>query len=413
MANTGTGNPNNGIVYLTMKGTDASGNPITVQGSGVLLSDDEVLTAAHLVYNDDGTLRTTGSASVGYNAGSSIATSKVDATQALAKQVYTSLAGMSNDFAVVHLSTPVSGGTIFSLGSDLAAGTFTVSGYPAGTSGSLDTRTEALSVASGTNVYTGSTLDDGSGNPAGSSGGAIYQIVNGAPTVYGVISAESSSDQTKGYFKELTAADVTQIKAWVATADQSGAAAGAAVSYSAPGFSQALADQLASDASGYSGSRQAVMTDVATAISTACSQGGTFAQMTQEATVYLENNSSYLNKALAYLAGFLSGTTNSWSSNLSNTTNDIIAGSIVNSTTRSAASAGRNEGFAAVSAAPTAAILPGLTTLSNVISDNGSMAATSQTSTLTVAGLPSSIYAGSASTAQHQIGLSSGVFSGH
>ena len=173
MANTSNGNPVNGLVYLTMKGTDASGNPITVQGSGVLLSDDEVLTAAHLVYNSDGTLRTIGSASVGYNGGSSIATSKIDGAQALAKQDYTSVAGMDEDFAVVHLSTPVSGGTIFSLGSDLQAGTFTLAGYPAGTSGSLDTKTEALSVASGTNIYTGGTLDDGTGNPDGSSGGAI------------------------------------------------------------------------------------------------------------------------------------------------------------------------------------------------------------------------------------------------
>ncbi len=408
MANTNTGNPNNGIVYLTMKGTDASGHPVTVQGSGILLSDDEVLTAAHIVYNDDGTLRNAGSASVGYNAGTSIAMSKIDGAQALAKQNYASVAGMGDDFAVVHLSTPVSGATIFSLGSDLPTGNFIVSGYPAGTSGSLDTRSEALSVASGTNVYTGATLSDGAGNPAGSSGGAIYQIVNGVPTVYGVISAESTSDPTKGFFKELTAADVTQIKAWVATADQSGAAAGAGVSSSAPGFSKALADQLASDAAGYSGSKQVVMTDVATAISTACSEGGTFAQMTQEATVYIANNSSYVNKALAYLAGFLSGTTNSWSSNLSKTTNDIIAGSIVNAATRSSASAGRNEGFAAISAAPTAAILPGLTSLANIISDNGSLAATSYTSTQTHAGLSSNIYAGSASPAQHQIGTSSG-----
>lgn len=413
MGNTSTGNPNNGIVYLTMQGKDAAGNPITVQGSGILLSDDEVLTAAHLVYNDDGTLRTTGSAAIGYNAGSSIATSKIDGAQALAKQNYTTVAGMGDDFAVVHLSTPVSGGTIFSLGSDLSAGTFTLSGYPAGTSGSLDTRTEALSVAAGTNVYTGGTLDDGTGNPAGSSGGGIYQIVNGVATVYGVISAESTSDTSKGFFKELTAADVTQIKAWMATADQSGAAAGGAVSYSAPGFSEALADQLASDAAGYSGAKQAVMTDVATAISKACSEGGTFAQMTQEATAYIADNSSYVNKALAYLAGFLSGTTNSWSSNLSNTTNEIIAGSIVNGATRSAASAGRTEGFAAVSAAPTAASLPGLTTLANVISESGNLAATSQTSTHTISGLTSTLYAGSTSSAQHQIGLCSGSVSDH
>ena len=134
--------------------------------------------------------------------------------------------------------------------------------------------------------------------------------------------------------------------------------------------------------------------------------------MTQDANGYLLDHSSYVNKAVAYLAGFLSGTTNSWSSNLSKTTNDIIAGSIVNSATRTAASAGRSEGFAAVSAAPTAAIQTGLTNLANVISDNGSLAATTLTSTQTIAGLSSTMFAG-ASTAQHQSGFGMGGLAGH
>ena len=151
------------------------------------------------------------------------------------------------------------------------------------------------------------------------------------------------------------------------------------------------------------------MTDVAHAISSACHEGGTFAQMTQEASSYIYNNSSVVNKALAYLAGFLSGTTNAWASTLLKTSNNIIAGSVVNSATLSAASTGRNEGFAAVSAAPTAAILPRMMSLANVISDQGHMAVASQTQTQEITGLASNVYAGSMPTTQHQIGISTGV----
>ena len=56
MINISAGNPNDGFVYLSMQGTDASVYVIFEQGSGFLLSDDKVLTAAHLVYNDNGNL---------------------------------------------------------------------------------------------------------------------------------------------------------------------------------------------------------------------------------------------------------------------------------------------------------------------------------------------------------------------
>ena len=134
-----TGHAYNGLVYLTMIGHDTAGHTTITQASGVLLSSDEVLTAAHGVYNDDGSLRTAGVASVGYNKGSSVATATGDGAQALAEQDYTTVAGIGSDFAVVHLKTPVANGTIFGLGSDLASGTFSLSGSPVGTAGELDT----------------------------------------------------------------------------------------------------------------------------------------------------------------------------------------------------------------------------------------------------------------------------------
>ena len=396
-----TGAPSNGLVYLTMTGTDSSGHTITEQGSGVLLSDDEVLTAAHLVYNSNGSLRTAGTAAVGYSAGTSIGTSKIDGVQVGAEQDYTSVAGMSSDFAVVHLSTKITNGTIFSLGSDLATGTFDVSGYPVGTAGSLDTKSEALSLASGTNIYTGSTLHDGTGNPNGSSGGSIYQVVNGAPTAYGVISADLTSDTTQGFFKELTATDVAQIRSWVAAADTIGATplantavapviasapltgvgttSAAIVAPSTPGFSADMAVMLNTDADSYSGQKHVMMTDVAAAIASACQQGGTFAQLTQDAQSYLDNNSSVAKRAVAYLAGLLSGTTGTWSNSLQSSADKMIAGAVTGVAMRSAAASGRSEGLGMGTSNTSALISPSAATLASVIADGGARADTSHT----------------------------------
>ena len=383
-----TGAASNGLVYITMSGKDASGNSVVEQGSGILLSDDEVLTAAHLVYNPDGSVRTSGTASVGYNAGISIASSMVDGVQVGPYQDYTSVAGMGDDFAVVHLKTKVTNGTVFALGSNLASGTFQVSGYPVGTSGTLDNKTETLSVASGTEVYTGETLHDGSGNPNGSSGGSIYQVVNGVPTAYGVISAALTGDNTKGLFKELTSADVAQIQGWVAAADNTGtltsslaatttttaASASTAVAHSAPGFHSDMADMLRSDAAGYAGNKQSAMMDVAAAISKACQDGGSFTAMSQDAAAYLDATSSNAGRDVSYLAGLLSGTTGSWVSNIWQTANNLIGGSVSGAATKAFANAGRKEGLSMGIENTSAVIDQHAATLASVISHPGAAA---------------------------------------
>lgn len=396
MAVSTTGSASNGLVYLTMIGHDAAGHATIAQGSGVLLSNDEVLTAAHVVYNDDGSLRTAGVASVGYHAGSSIATAMVDGVQALPKQDYTTVAGIGSDFAVVHLKTPVADGTIFGLGSDLATGTFSVSGYPVGTGGVLDTKTEPLTVASGTQIYTGETLHDGSGNPEGSSGGSVYQVINGRPTAFGVISADASTDATKGFFKALTAADVAQIQSWVSGADAaatqpavaaapvphpSDAALAAATTTAAtsqssvPGLSHDAASALTSDAEFITGQQHAIMTDVAAAITQVCDQGSTAAQMTQDAVGYLDGASPSLAKrAVAYLAGFLSGTSGSTDSDIPTAANALIAGAVDSAATRRAAAAGHAEGLAMGYGNTSATIDPASAAWGDVLSVSGARA---------------------------------------
>lgn len=394
-----TGAASNGLVYLAMVGVDASGHTFTEQGSGVLLSADEVLTAAHLVYNDDGTLRTAGTAAVGYNGGSALAFSRVDGAQAGAKQDYATLAGISGDFAVVHLSTPVTTGTVFSLGSDLSAGTFDVSGYPVGTSGTLDTKTEALTVTSGTQVYTGGTLNDGTHNPAGSSGGSVYQIVNGAPTAYGIISADLSSDTSKGFFKQLTSADVAEIQSWVAAADSGtkpaasnalavsteSVAAGvsttgaASVAHSAPGFSTDIAAALAADAAGRRDLTGVLMTDVAAAITKGCQDGGTFAQMSQDAQLYLGANSSHAKRAIAYLGGLLAGTTGTWMGDVAQSANSLLGGSVPSGSLSRVAAAGRVEGLGMDLSSTSALVDRASATLAGAIAHGGSWHDAAQT----------------------------------
>ena len=396
-----TGAASNGLVYLAMVGVDASGHTFTEQGSGVLLSADEVLTAAHLVYNDNGTLRTAGTAAVGYNGGSALAFSRVDGAQAGAKQDYATLAGIGGDFAVVHLSTPVTNGTVFSLGSDLLSGTFDVSGYPVGTSGTLDTKTEALTATSGTQVYTGGTLNDGTHNPAGSSGGSVYQIVDGAPTAYGIISADLSNDTSKGFFKQLTAADVAEIQSWVAAADSGtkpaasasnalavsteSVAAGvsitsaASAAHSAPGFSTDIAAALAADAAGHRDLTGVLMTDVAAAITRGCQDGGTFAQMSQDAQAYLGANSSYAKRAIAYLGGLLAGTTGTWLGDVAQSANSLLGGSVPSGALSRVAAAGRAEGLGMDMSNTSALVDRASATLAGAIAHSGSWHDAAQT----------------------------------
>lgn len=391
-----TGSANNGLVYLTMIGHDTAGHTTITQASGVLLSNDEVLTAAHVVYNDDGSLRTAGVASVGYNKGSSVATATVDGAQALAKQDYTTVAGIGSDFAVVHLKTPVTNGTIFALGSDLTSGSFSVSGYPLGTAGTLDTKTEQLSLASGTHIYAGETLHDGTGNPEGSSGGSVYQIIDGQPTAFGVISADLSSDTTKGFFKQLTAADVSQIQAWVNGADAgaskapavaaavaavpavqatsqalSAALAPTASSDAVPGLSQDAASALTDAAAFITGRQQAVMSDVAAAIGHVSTETGTAADLTQAAADYIKGNSSFAKRAVAYLAGFLSGASGSSTGDIASGANGVIDGAVGGSATQKAAAAGHAEALLMGYSNTSATVDAGSAALINVLSSPG------------------------------------------
>ena len=211
---TTAGDPGLGLAYVIIGEKDASGNVSDmVQASGILVAPDEILTAAHVAYGTNG-LRSYGTVFVGYNQGNYAYSSSVDSVHVVAKADYSTDAGEQTDYALIHLSTPITGGTVYALGTNGADGTYYVSGYPAGTSGAPDTQSETLTKEAGYTNFNGAPLNQGSNNPHGSSGGSIWKYVNGTPTAFGVISAVSA-DGTKGFFPQLTTAMVAQINSWI------------------------------------------------------------------------------------------------------------------------------------------------------------------------------------------------------
>ncbi len=361
--------PNKGIVYLVVGVPGKNGTTDMVQATGVLIAPDEVLTAAHVGYGTSG-LRSTGTAIVGYNKGTYTAVDTVDAVHVPSQADYTTNAGDAKDYAVIHLKTPVTNGTIFQLGQGGGAGTYNVSGYPAGTGGAVDTQSEALTMDGSNSLFKGVPLNQGTNNPHGSSGGPVWQTINGKPTVLGDISSMSGDGKT-GYFKQLTAADVSQIQAWekqdhsvgstvvngTSTPATVSAAATAATAtkktdapvFGADVFGDALASMVSDDASSAAGPRATVMSDVSAAITKAATDGGSFSDMVSDATAYLNDNSSMASRAVSYLGGLLSSVTGGTAATLFSDVNAMSPGTVSDGGTRAAAAAGFREGSNAVS----------------------------------------------------------------
>lgn len=183
------------------------------QGSGVLISPDEVLTASHMVWTTGIGTATNIQVTPGYDAGtapfgSAIGTvthyNPINDTGGL---LYES--AIPNDYALIHLTTPTNLGYM-SLGADYVSGDVTESGYP-GYSGTQ--------VDQGTFVSTTSyNLLSGAGLGAGSSGGPLWTTdALGGATVEGLVSAGDGAGT--GYFPKITLAVRAQLLNWVAQDD--------------------------------------------------------------------------------------------------------------------------------------------------------------------------------------------------
>jgi len=231
--------PNSGVVEVKFI-TSMTSTPTTVNGvsgtqstvsytygSGVLVSPDEVLTAAHVVYSESGALQSNGFIDVGQNANAPTEMSRIKSIHVNAFSDYTTTAGTAVDFALVHLATPILDQPTMALGSDFSGGTATVTGFPTSSGGQEATATETFTAMNGS-VLNGAPLGS---DPHGSSGGPVWTIVNGRATVVGDVSSYNGST---GFFKRLTAADVAQIQGWINQDDAGPVGAGQVASNPPP-----------------------------------------------------------------------------------------------------------------------------------------------------------------------------------
>ncbi len=193
--------------------TDVIGN-YEVQGSGVLISPDEVLTASHVVYMQGiGTATDVvvapsyndGVAPFGTEAGAYFHYNAVDDTNGLI-----SLQSSQDDYAVIHLAQPFADPGAMGYEANFAGGAVNVTGYPASAGGAM--------VTSQQNVVRDPdyTLLDGTALGAGSSGGPVWVNSNGSPHVVGLV---SSGAGTIGFDNLITTSEFDQIQSWVAQDD--------------------------------------------------------------------------------------------------------------------------------------------------------------------------------------------------
>lgn len=186
----------------------------TYQGSGVLVSPDEVLTAAHLVWSGTAGLATNVVVTPGYDAGAapfgSISATVTHYNTINDGSGFITQANTNGDYALLHLATPVNLG-VMTIGADFGAGAVTISGYPASAGGSQVDRPSTVSVNAAGNLAGGAI-------GAGSSGGPVW-ITDGAgdATVVGVVSS-LGSDGT-GFDTRITADVRAQLLTWIADDD--------------------------------------------------------------------------------------------------------------------------------------------------------------------------------------------------
>jgi V8-like Glu-specific endopeptidase len=189
--------------------TDIIGNT-SWQGSGVLISPDEVLTASHVVYIQGMGIASDIVVTPGYNDGSSPYGSASgsyihyfqidDANRSISTQQ------SQYDYAVIHLSTPFQSAGYMGIQSDFAGGPVQITGYPSSALGSQ--------VDSSQNVFRDAnyTLLDGTSLGEGSSGGPVWVEGAGGAQVVGLVSSGSGST---GYNTLITTSAFNQIQAWL------------------------------------------------------------------------------------------------------------------------------------------------------------------------------------------------------
>lgn len=186
------------------------------QGSGVLISPDEVLTASHMVYLPGSGTATSldvapafnGTAPYGHAAGTVAHYSQVGNGHTLYQSE------SQSDYAVIHLAQPFAGVGAMSVEADFAGGAVHVTGYPGSAGGAMVDSAQTVS------VDPRFTLLDGTFTGTGSSGGPVWRYgADGAPHVVGLVSAglpgADAGTPGTGWNVQITGAVQRQLAAWL------------------------------------------------------------------------------------------------------------------------------------------------------------------------------------------------------
>jgi V8-like Glu-specific endopeptidase len=193
--------------------TDTIGG-LRYQGSGVLISPDEVLTASHVLYvagvgTASDIVVTPASGPGGGPYGSARGTYFHYSEVADANNLILPATSQS-DYAVIHLSSSFVANGTMGLLADFAGGAVTVAGYPASASGTMVASPQTVARDPRYALLNGTSLGKGS------SGGPVFVGGASGPQVVGVVSSESG---TVGRNTLITTAAFNQIAQWVASDD--------------------------------------------------------------------------------------------------------------------------------------------------------------------------------------------------
>jgi V8-like Glu-specific endopeptidase len=185
------------------------------QGSGVLISPDEVLTATHVVYNSTYGTASDIQVAPAYNYG----TEPFGATTGTYIHYFTiqdangliSKQQSQFDYAVIHLAQPFSNLGTMGLESNFRGGYVNVTGYPAVLNGGMENDPQYVTVDPAYSLLDGTAIGEGS------SGGPVWISGNGGGSY--VVGLVSSAAGGIGYFTQITTSVFDQIEAWVTRDD--------------------------------------------------------------------------------------------------------------------------------------------------------------------------------------------------
>ncbi len=204
--------PYSAVVYITDRIGDED-----LQGSGVLISPDEVLTASHVVYQAGLGVATDIEVAPGYSNGTmpfGYATGAVSHYSQVGANDTITLSDSQSDYAIIHLSQPFTATGNMGVQANFAGGPVHVTGYPGAANGTMIDSPQTVAVDP---AY---TLLDGTALGQGSSGGPVWIYgADALPYVVGLVSSESPVPATNGLLPssnvQITGAVSNQIAAWV------------------------------------------------------------------------------------------------------------------------------------------------------------------------------------------------------